>query len=614
MLHRLLAVVIMTVFMVGCGGDKQETKREGVKAAAAAKPEASEEGAKIQKQLDDADKAAKKSVIKEPVEKPPLKVQYFVYSEAFDATGYRWESLKKEIQEKDTKGTKYVKVLSYNGVPESADVYDDMGNHLNIVAYLWEKDFTVKGSVYKSASDRMLGMFLYCKGTTDLFVHDLSTFRVHAPYARKLTFTDTALTVQYVDGHDEKGELPVWPECKDVAAGQEKAGPYQSPWGVHRETFSFDADNNLLSVAHYDLKGELVEDLHGIAKQENGWAEGELSEIAYYSKDGLLSKFIYTYNDKGKLTAKAVVDTAGKPTIDYFGAAFYEYEYDKRGRVEKEVRMDVARKPIEVHTFDFAKFSQVAAHKVFDGAGNPQTALISEYNKKGARLSLKVYDGDPAAGKLKLDFNGVAMYKFDYTDKGKALKESRHGTTQVVGADGNPDYLLKNGLDTWALIENFFDQEGLLEKTEQSKVDGAGNIIFVQGTNKEGQLTYTLENTYVENALTRIVRTEFTNKLPTKKIFMDGKKVVAYVALLEHNSDGLLMQKAFFQEDGKTPVFGPEEYHKMTKSYREDQKPLTETYFDTAGVKVKTRMFEYAEDGKFKGIKLYDAEGNAIKI
>lgn len=612
MLQRLLAVLTVAVFVVGCGGDKPETKREGIKAAAAAKPAASEEGTKIQGQLDEAEKTAKRSVIKEEVVKPPLKTQFFVLTDAYEASGFRWEALKKEILEPETRGIAYVKLLSYNNIPEIADIYDDMGNHLNIVAYLWKKDFTVKGAVYKSASDRMMAMYLYCKGTSDLFVHDLSTFRVHAPYARKVMFTDSGISVQFVDGHDARGELPVWPECEDVEEGQEKAGPYQSPWGVHRETYSFDTDNNLLTVAHYDIKGELVEDIHGIAKKEMGWQDGVLNEVAHYSKDEMLSKFIYTHDEKGRIASKSVVDKAGKPTLDYFGAAFYEYEHDKRGRATKETRMDVARKPFEVHTFTYAKFNQVGEHSVLDGAGNLQTVFASEYNKKGARIAYRVFDGDPKAGKLKLDLNGVALYKYSYTEKGKALKESHHGTTQVVNAAGEQDYLLINGLDGWAVVDNFYDKDEQLEKTERAKVDTAGNVIYVEGLNMEGVLTYTLDKTYVDNALTLVVRTEFENRLPAKKIYMDGQEKIAYVALLEHNSDGLLMQTAFFQEDGTTPVFGPDGYHKMTKSYREDQKPQAETFFDTAEIKVKTRMFEYADDGKFKGIKMYDANGNAI--
>ena len=51
----------------------------------------------------------------------------------------------------------------------------------------------------------------------------------------------------------------------------------------------------------------------------------------------------------------------------------------------------------------------------------------------------------------------------------------------------------------------------------------------------------------------------------------------------------------------------------MLRTYTEDQKTKSDTYFDVAGNKVKTVVFEYKEDGSFVGTKTYDAEGKEVR-
>jgi len=620
MWRNVLAVVVAASFVVSCGGG-EEIKREGVKAAAVASPEPTGEGKKIDEMLAEADKTAKLSMVKEEVPKPPLVHEFYQLNDAYAASGFRIEALRKKLEETGTRGRAYVKLTKYADLPETADIYDDMGNHLNIVSYLWEPDFTVSGDVHKSASNHMMGMYLYCKDGGDMYVHDLSTFRVHAPYARKVIIGDTSITVQFIDGHNLKGELALWPECEDVAEAQSKAGGYQSPWGVHKEVYNFNEGGQLTSFAYSDLKGELVEDIHGIAKKELGWADGHKVEEAFFTKDGMLSKYIFKYDEEGRLASKAVVDVNNQPAVDYLGAGYYEFEYGRRNRVVKETRKDQVGNTYEVHTFEYGKFSQVATHKVLDGQGNVKMTFLSNFNKKGARTDLSIFDGDSAEGKLKKDFNGVAVYRFEYTDKGAILKETRHGTTTVLDKEGKEGNLLTNGLDGWAIIENTYqlneDKEltTTIETNRSAKVDEAGNEVFEELRNNEGQLVHTLEHVYVENALVSSIKTLFEKRLPTKRIHMDAEGKVAYVELLQYNTDGLLMEVAYFLEDGTSPTLSPDGFHKSIKTYMEDQRPKSEAYHDAAGIKLKTKMFEYNEaDGKFKGIKFYDAEGKPIPI
>ena len=615
MLQRLFAVIAMAVLVVGCGGEDAEKQREGVKATAIQPPEKGEEGKRIAAKIAEVGKAASTSLEKQDVEKVPLSTEFYLLTDAYEETGFLAAALKKKVEEAETKGIAYVKLTLFNGLPEVANIYDDMGNHLFIVSYLWDENAKVYGAVHKGANDRMLAMYLYCAGTTDMYVHDLSTFRVHAPFTRKVIANENSLVVQFVDGHDLKGELPVWPECKDVEEAQEKAAPYQSPFGVHKEAFNFDEAGNLKAVARYDLKGALVEDVRGIAKRELNWVEGRIAEEAFFTADDLLARYKYAYDGKGRVLSIDVVDQNGAPALDYFGVAYYTFTRDKRGRVKTETRKDLKGAVDELHEFTYAKFNQAETHIIKDGDGTVQTSLINKFNKKGARLEMAIYDGEAAAGKLKVDANGVALYRFAYTDKGKGLTESRHAPAQVVDKDGKQDYQLTNGLDGWAMIRNEYDKEsGKVANTTSVRVDDQGNKVFDEVVNTEGRLQFRIERTFENSVLISSVKTLYNDqRLAEKKLFYDAADKVVRVALLQHNADGLLMEVGYFAEDEQTPVMNPEGYHKLVKSYREDQKIKALAYFDMAGAKVKTTLFEYAEDGKFKGKKHYDAEGKEIK-
>ncbi len=617
MVQRMLTVLLAAAFMLGCGSAEEDVKREGHKASTPTPPEGTEEAKAIKTKLEEVTKTARQSITKEEVEKPPVSEEFFVVTDAFAASGYRWEALRRKLADaKAGEGLNYAKVTLYDGRPENVDIYDAMGNHLNVVAYLWDNEFKVWGSVYKSDNDRMLGMFLYCPAENDIYVHPLSTFRVHAPYTIKVLSTDNSIIAEQIDGHNELGELPVWPKCEDVVASQAKAGPYQSPFGLHKEIFNFDESGELLGAASYDMKGGLVEDIQGIAKRELTWEEGRKTAEALYTADEMLSRLLFEYDEAGRVSRKKVVDKDGKATLDYFGVAIYEYTYDKRNRVARELRKDTMGALMATHEYEYGKHQQIASHKIFDAQNTLQTTLLHTFNKKGAREVYAIYDGDPEAGKLKLDANGVALYRFAYTEKGRLLTESRHGTTQVVDKDGKQDYLLVNGLDQWALILNTYDAEKQADivSTQYVRVDGNGNKTFEEWTNEEGRLSYRIERAFEGNQLASEIRTDYSEEgLPLKRTFTGADGKILYVALIQYNSDGLFMEEAYFAEDGTTAAMAAAGYHKMLRTYTEDQKTKSDSYFDVAGNKVKTTVYEYKEDGSFAGMKTYDAEGAEVR-
>lgn len=470
----------------------------GIEAAEPSEFELSPEGSALLARVEKASSQAQSPPAVPEMEKSALAVEYYLLTEVFAATGYRVEALRKRLDRSETSGQAYVELTIHDGLPESAMLYDDMGNQVNMVSYLWSEEHELTGAVYKTANDRMLGMYVYCKGAKDLFVHDLSTFRVHAAFARKVVLSKEQISVAFVDGHDPAGELPMWPECAELAQAQEKAAPYQTPRGIHRQVFDFDAAGSLLSAAQYDLKGQLVEDLYGVARRTVIWADGRVAEKAVYSPQGLMVKHLFRYDDKGRTTHKAVVDTQGNPALDYFGAVAYEYEYDDQDRVTRETRKDVAGAAYEVHAFEYGIFDQVTNHRVLDGNGKVLTTYVHEFNNKGARTGLAVYDGDSAGGRLKTDYNGVAVYRFEYNDKGKMLKESRHGSRFAGSQDGVSEDWLVNGLDGWAFIEHSYDSRGRsLEGTRRVRVDDQGKPVHEERLNSDGEvISYRLERPF----------------------------------------------------------------------------------------------------------------------
>jgi hypothetical protein len=617
MVLRMLTVLLAATFVLGCGSAEEDVKREGYKASTPTPPEATEEAKTIKSKLEEVSKTARQSITKEEIEKPPVSEEFFVVSEAFAASGYRWEALRRKLPDaKAGAGIEYAKLTRYEGRPERADIYDAMGNHLSIVAYDWDNDFKIWRSVYKTAANQMLKMFLYCPVDNDIYVHPLSTFRVHAPYTLKVLSTDNSIIAEHVDGHNELGVLPTWPKCEDVVASQAKGGPYQSPFGLHKQVFNFDESGELLGSASYDMKGGLVEDIRGIAKREYTWEEGRKTAEALYTADELLSRYLFEYDEAGRVTRKKVVDKEGKAVLDYFGVSIYEYTYGKRDRVAKELHKDAVGTLVWTHEYEYGKHQQLALHKIFDGQNTLQTTMVHTFDKKGAREEYAIYDGDQQAGKLKSDVNGVALYRFTYTDKGRLIKESRHGTTQVVDAEGKQDYLLVNALDQWALIVNTYDAEKERDviSTQSVRVDNAGNKVFEEWTNVERRLSYRIERTFEDDLLASAIRTDYSPKgLAVKRTYTGADATVLYVALLTYTSNELFMEESYFAEDGTTAAMAAAGYHKMRREYNEDQTTKSDTYFDDAGNKVKTLMYEYKDDGSFAGTKTYDAEGKEVR-
>ncbi len=630
MAYRILASVVALLIAVGCGESSTGKKLEGIEASKEADKAPAPDNP-LDKKIAEAENISKTIVEKkEEVKKAPLAEEYFLLTPAFEATGYQVQTLKRKLSDTEKVGQSYVKLRSYAGIPEQATLYDQNNRLTTIVNYLWKwgegKEATpvVVGAVQLNEREVMSApfpIFYYCETEGSLIVHMSTARHVNATHLRKVEIQEGTVVVAYMTATDAKGKVAVWPDtCKDLEPYQAAPQPYEI-YGIHKQIIGFDSEGNLARIENQDKEGKLVEDLYGRAKLEQGWKEGKLVDEAWYDRDGLVGRYVYTFNDRGQLVKKASVDAQGKAHKDYFGAASYEYTYDAKNRISKEIRADETGAPYESHEYEYGRMQQIAVHRVFDGQGTLNTTYVHEFNDKGSRVSLTTFEGDPKDGKLKLDYNKVALYRFAYNDKGEVLEMSRHSNVAITTPEGKQDYALTNALDGWAVTRYSYLKEAVKEKVKQGeeevervvrrageldsvsiiKVDAMGNPVWEELTDAEGNQSR-IERKYQDSALISYTKTTLEDDMPTKTVHYDAQNNITAVAMFKTNEDARPLETAYFAADEKTAIKGPDGFHKEVREYSDYGLLVKKTEFDEAGTVIKGVEFEY-DQGKLKGKK-----------
>lgn len=602
MSRRAYAVALAALLVFGCG-EKEESSEQtlvGYKVSGAPKAPESPEGKDMLAKMAAVEENARKVVEKVEVPALPISTQYFADSEAFEEAGYHPTALKLALDEAGIVGRSYVKMKSYNGLVEEAEIYDDMGQQLYVITYLWEWDnkdqeapAAITGSVRKTSDQRMVGVYQYCTNDGQLYVHDLNSFRVHGAFTRKVTITTQEIDVVMMTR--KAAERPAWPTCEDLKAWEN--GPeveaYQSPYGIHRERYGFDDKGNPVLVEYLDRDGKPSENLRGISKKQMRWEDGKMRGQAYYAKAGLISRFEYEYDAKGNILRRKVLDANGQPTQDFFGVCTYDYDRDSRDRVTRETRRDKDNNIIEAHEFTYGRFNQVEEHLVKNAAGAVLKAFVHSYNNKGARLSLKVFEGDPKDGNLKLDENLVAIYQFTYTDKGKPLDETRHNVNHKL-EEGVETYQLTNARDGWAQISYVYDDKGQVSHVRKIRVNESGNPMQEIGLDPNDRPVHRIEWTYdAAGTLVSGLKTLFEEGNATKEQILNDKNEVLSVALLASDSDGNITSRSWFKNDEQTKDVGPQGWHKMEAIFNSDGQPVRERFLDTQETELENHVFSY---------------------
>ncbi|MBM4371489.1 MAG: hypothetical protein FJ098_07530, partial [Deltaproteobacteria bacterium] len=430
-------VVLAALLLAACGTESSGPKYAGFEAKGIKAVEPSQAGQEIGQRLE-AVKGRKPEATKDEAPPVPAATRFFRLTEAFEGTGFLPQSLKHEVAEEVVAGkVPYVKVTSYEGKPEVAYIFDSFNNETNRVQYVWDDRYNVIAGEYQNRTGAMLKKYLFCpreEGRID--VHELDSFRVHKAYTQRVVLGENRITVSYLDGHDPRGGLPLWPECKELDPIADQARGYESPWGTAKMEFVFSGKGELLVAARYNAAGQLDSDYQGISKRELKWDDaGQLLEELDYDDATAIYRVIYT-RANGLLAERKILSPEGAPRADYLGVATYGYAYDTAGRVETETRTGADGQVLGSVKFAYNRKGYVTEELHLDGTGAIQRSLVHQYDKKGLRTELAVFRGAAADAVRMLDENRVAVYRWAYDKEGQLLVQSHHGVDEVDTPEG----------------------------------------------------------------------------------------------------------------------------------------------------------------------------------
>ncbi len=632
--NRHVLVILAVLFLVNCGGDDTGPKYAGLESKGRKAPEATQEGQDLTKNLETI-KNRKPVAARDEAPSVPSETKFYRLTEAYEGSGYLHAALKHVVEEEAVAGkTPYVKVTYYDKRPEVAFIHDSFDNATNRVQYIWDDKFNITAAEYQNRGGAMLKKFVFCpRDENHIDIHELNSFRIHKAYTRRVAISDTKITVTYVDGHNKLGVLPLWPDCAQMDPLTDKAKGYESPWGTAKMEFLFSEKGELLVAARYNGAGSLDSDYQGISKRELKWDEnGQLIEEIIYDETKPSYHVVYTRED-GRLAARQVLGIDGKPQADYLGVAAYGYTYNKRGRVTTETRTDVAGKVVGSINFTYNRKGYVTEEQHLDGDGTVLRSFAHKYQKKGLRTEYAVYEDEVKDGKLILDENRVAIYRWQYDKEGELLSNSHHGLDLIDTPEGK-DNKLVNDLKgvakmTWGKEKKDKTHREKFEYT--STVDANGNvvkekrfIVFIdtvkdEATEEERQETRTetwiFRWSYADGKISG--GTEALMDRSSRPVMirtMDAAQQPTGVVKNVWGDNGLIAEKAWFDGTGETKIVNENGAHKQAWTYNSYGKLAQETWTDLADKMVMTKTLVYDEEGKLSKTTAIDGEGKPIAL
>jgi len=626
MRNRHLLVILAALSLANCNGETTGPKYAGVESKGFKTPGSTQEGQDLGGKLE-AIKSRKPKAATDEAPPVPAETKFFRLTEAFEGAGYLHAALKHEVKEEDVAGrSPYVKVSYYDKKPEVALIHDSFDNATNRVQYIWDDRFNIIAAEYQNRAGAMLKKYLFCPQEKDrIDVHELNSFRVHKPYTHRVSLTDTKITVTYVDGHDVKGVLPLWPDCAQMDPISKKAEGFESPWGTAKMEFLFSDKGELLVSARYNAAGKLDSDYQGISKRELKWDEaGQLIEEVVYDDAGQSYHVVYARKD-GRLAERKILGPDGKPREDYLGVASYGFTYDKRGRVATETHTGPDGAALGSIEYKRNRKGYVTEETRLDADGKAVRSFVHKYQKKGLRTEYAVYDGAAEDGKLTLDENKVAIYRWTYDKEGELTEVSHHD----LAGDSLVNDLKGVAKITWG--EEKKDKNHRQKYEHTSTVDTAGNVVkqkrFIVFIDTEKDET-TGEERRSTRTETWIFRWDFAdgkksggtesrmdrNDRPELIRTVDALQKVTGVVKLTWGGDGHILRKTWFDPTGDVKTVNGQGAHKKTWIYNSYGKLAQEVWTDLADAAIMTKTLEYDDDGKLKKTTAVDVEGKPFAL
>jgi hypothetical protein len=601
MFQRWSPLFLAFVFAAACGST-DEPQYQGLQSKGLSTPQSNEENQKILGKIEKI-RTAKPLAVKDEAPEAPLATKYFMLTDAYEETGFLPESLRHEVKLEDVAGKQsYVKVSYFDKKPEVATLYDAFDNSTNRIEYKWTPDFKIEAAEYQNRTGAMLKMFRFChRGEGKVDIHEHNSFRVHKPYTGRATVEANRITVSFVDGHDLKGGLAIWADCKELDPATDAAKAYESPWGTSRMEFAFDEKGKLLEFARFNTAGALDSDYRGIAKRKMTWnEEGRLLDEVVYDGDVIFSNTKYIW-EEGVMKGRKILSATGAPKADYLGVASYEFEYDKKGRKIVEKRFDEAGALASSATFEYNRKGALVLQKELDAAGAVLRSYEHKYDKKGLRTEYNIFAGTVEEARPMLDENRVAAYRWTYNKDGFLTEQSFLGLEFTTAADGTRSPALTNNLDDVAKIVYNMDDKSNLVDIRKITVDAKGNAIK--------------ESITVEGAVKEIITRSFgpdNVMVAGTKTVMDAEGRVGEVQTLDAQEkpltiakntwdvDGLLERTEVFAADGTTKAADAQGVHRKVYAYDLDNggRILPEAWTDLNDSVLLSVNYEYDPEGK----------------
>ncbi len=601
MFQRWSPLVLAFVFAVGCGSS-DEPQYQGLQSKGLSTPKASEDGQKV---LDKIEKirTAKPQAVKDVAPEAPLATKYFMLTEAFEETGFLPESLRHEVKLDDVAGKQpYVKVTYFDNKPEVATLYDGFDNSTNRIEFKWTPDFKVEAAEYQNRTGAMLKMFKFChRGEGKVDIHEHNSFRIHKPYVGRANIEANRITVAFVDGHDLKGGLSIWGDCKDLDPATDAAKAYESPWGTARLEFSFDEKGKLLEFARFNQLGALDSDYRGIAKRKMTWnEEGRLLDEVVFDGDQVSSNTKYLW-EEGVLKGRKILDAQGNPKADFLGVASYEFDFNKKGRKIVEKRLDETGALLGSSTFEYNRKGGLLLQKELDGAGAVLRSYEHKYDKKGLRTELNIFAGTVEEARPMLDENHVAAYRWAFNKEGFLTEESFLGLETITAADGTRTPSLTNNLDGVAKVIYNMNEKNDIIDIRKISVDAKGNaikeVISVDGADKEIlERSFGPDNTMIAGKKSVLDTEGRISEVQT----LDAQEAVLLIAKNIWNDDSLLERTEVFGADGTTKASDAQGVHRKLYSYDLDNggRILQEAWTDLNDTVLLSVTYDYDAEGK----------------
>jgi len=288
-----------------------------------------------------------------------------------------------------------------------------------------------------------------------------------------------------------------------------------------------------------------------------------------------VAQYYWTLDSQGRRISSMRLDENGHRITDRSGIYTNRIKYDRNGficqrssyGIDGELSADSTGVAIVKYTFD--DMGKEIERSYFGTDELPVldrkmevSRMVTVYNEIGNPIERRNYGTD---GRIKLDSNGIAIYRIDYNDHGNYIRSSYYGTDDnpieyegaaslvyirdsrgnvsqwiTYGIDGNP-----TSIDGVVSYRHQFDE--YRNVTEYSKHDLSGNLVETEG--------FAIKRMEYDNKGRRISITHFDQNL--EKCLIESDRLMFHRVDISYDALGYDLENRFF---GITGAPHPQEY------------------------------------------------------